>query len=431
MGFVDFLKSAFGRKGLDSTRPGSYPAGVFSVDDVSTSGQTVNELTALRQATVLQCVTVLSNGVSQVPFRLMGPEQAPATDNPLFYLFRERPNRWQSSFEFWNMVMFHLALQGEIVVWKIRVRGVIQELIPFPPSQYTITAEYRGGWAVNTYHLIKDDGSVVAVPEDEIWHLRWREYGVRLGLPQISVARDVVGSALAGDKFAGTSMRNGSTLSGILTAKQQMSPEQRSLLQKDWEKTYAGADNAHKTVVLGADLEYRPMSQTNQAAQFVEQRKMQIEEICRCWNVNPLLVFYFDNTASYGNSEQMMIQHVVHTMSPWYRMIEESAYVNLLTEDERRKKGLYFAFNDNALLRADSKSRSEFYHKLFNIGAITPNEIRELEDMPPKEGGDKLYVQGAIVPLEDAGKWNNNSEGEGSSSAPDKTEKEPGEDEDA
>ena len=68
---------------------------------------------------------------------------------------------------------------------------------------------------------------------------------------------------------------------------------------------------------------------------------------------------------------------------------------------------MYFAFNDNALLRADVKARSEFYRSLFNIGAMTPNEIRAKEDMPPKKGGDELYVQGAIVPLKDAGKWNN------------------------
>lgn len=414
MGFVDFFKNAFGTKGLDSTVPGSYPGGAFSSDITSSSGQIINYWRALQQATVLQCVTVLSNGVSQVPFRLMREGNTHAKENPLYYLFREKPNRWQSSYEFWNMVMFHLALQGEIVIWKIRVRGVLQELIPFPPDSFTIDIEYKGGWAVKTYRLRKDDSSEVAVPETDVWHLRWREYGVRLGLPQIQVAKDVVGNALAGDIYTGTAMKNGSTLSGILNARQQMNPEQRMLLQNEWEKSYGGVLNAHKTVVIGADLEYRPISQTNQAAQFIEQRKLQIEEICRCWNVNPLMVFYFDNTASYGNSEQMMIQHVVHTMSPWYRMIEESAYVNLLTEDERRREGLYFAFNDNALLRADSQGRSEFYHKLFNIGAITPNEIRSLEDMPPKEGGDKLYVQGAIVPLEDAGKWNN----EGSASTP-------------
>lgn len=429
MGLFSYLREAFGKKSVDSSAQGTYPPNAWSSAFISPSGQIVNEWTALRQATVLQCVTVLANGVAQIPLRLMKGKQKPADKHPLYWLFKEKPNRWQSSFDFWHMCMLHLALQGEVVVWKVSVRGIIRELIPFGPERFTISESYPNGWAVRTYHLVKDDGVEIQVPESEIWHLRWREFGLRMGLPQMQLAQSVVGIALAGDSFAGSSLKNGSFLSGILTANQPMSPEQQEQLREGWDAMYGGSGNAHKTVVLGSDLKYQPMSQTNSDAQFIEQRKLQIEEICRVWNVNPLLVFYFDHTASYGNSEQMMIQHLVHTMSPWYRMIEESAFVNLLSEQERREEGLYFAFSDNALLRADSTARSAFYHSLFNIGAITPNEIRALEDMPPKEGGDKLYVQGAIVPIEDAGKWEENNGGgssnSSSSSDPDDDKKEP------
>lgn len=386
--------------------PTSFPSGLLYGTVDAASGKTVTEWTALRQAAVLQCVTVLSNGVAQIPFRLMREGNKVADDHPLYYLFKESPNKWQSNFEFWQMVMLHLTLQGECVVWKVKSRNIIQQLIPFAPGDFTVTEEYdTTGFPVRTYHLTKPNGSTVAVPEADIWHLRWREYSLRLGLPQMQLAQTVVGVALAGDTFSGHSMKNGAKLGGILTAKQQMSPEQHKLLQATWEANYGGAENANKTVVIGADLDYKPLGQTNNDAQFIEQRKFAIEDICRAWNVNPLMVFYMDNTASYGNSEQMMIQHVTHTMAPWYRMLEESAYVNLLTERERRNSGLYFAFRDNALMRADSKSRADYYRSLFNIGVLTPNEIREKEDMEPKEGGDKLYCQGAIVPLENAGQW--------------------------
>lgn len=421
MGFLDFLRDTFGKKAvsMDSSVGGSFPVNMFDTGVISTSGQTVTEWTALRVATVLQCVTVLANGVSQIPFRLMQEgdrQKKDAKEHPLYWLFRERPNRWQSSVEFWNMVMIHLALQGEIVVWKIKVRGRVYELIPFAPGNYTITTEYSGGWAVNTYHLVKDDGSMVAVSEDEIWHLRWREYDLRVSLPQMSLIRDVVGIAQAGDTQAGSTLKNRSSITGIVHAKAAMTSQQRDEFKKNWEEAYGGPGNIGKNVFLGADLDFKPTTQTNADAQFIEQRKLQIEEICRCWNVNPLFAFSYDGNSSYNANEQMMLQHVVHTMAPWYRLIEESAYVNLLTEDERRKQGLYFAFNDAALLRADSKARAEFYRALSNIGAITPNEIREKEDLPPMEGGDKLYVQGAVVPLTEAGKWNKPSGGASSSS---------------
>jgi phage portal protein BeeE len=43
-------------------------------------------------------------------------------------------------------------------------------------------------------------------------------------------------------------------------------------------------------------------------------------------------------------------------------------------------------------LRSSHKERAGFYTQLYNIGAINPNEIRELEDMNPYEGGDEYRV---------------------------------------
>lgn len=407
MSILDWFKHK-GAKALDTAIPNSYPNS-FDLGLSSASGVDVSVSRAIQQSTVLQCVTILANGVSQIPFRLMKEGKKDADTHPLYWLFKEKPNRWQSSYEFWQTVMLNLALQGECVVWVIRVRGEIKELIPFPPGSFMVNERYEGGWAKYIYTLTKDDGSSVTVDEKDIWHLRWREFGVRVGLGQMDIAREVVGLAMAADGFVGSSLKNGAVLHGILSAKSQLNPQQRELLQKEWSSQYSGSNNANRTAVLGADLEYKPISQTNSDTKIVDIRKAQIEEICRCWNVNPHMVFFYENTSSYSSSEQMMLQHVVHTMAPWYRMLEESAYVNLLTEKERRIDKLYFAFNDNALLRADTEGRSNYYHKLFNIGAITPNEIRALEDMPPMEGGDKLYVQGAIVPLEDAGKWNNDA----------------------
>lgn len=407
MGIISGIRKFFGQeKAMDSSQPNSYPGTWFNAD-ASLTGEYINSWTILRQSTVLQCVTLISNGIAQIPFRLMGKEHKQAVDNPLFYLFREKPNRWQSAFDFWKLIGFHLALQGSIVVWVIRSRGVIQELIPFPPHKYTVDYNYVDGFIVRTFTLMKDDGSTVRVPESEVWELRWRDWDIRVGIPQLDLVRSVVEIAIAGDKLSGSSMQNGCRLSGLLMAKQVLQPEQQEQIRESWMKTYGGASNAGRIAVLGADFSFQSLTMTNEDAQFIEQKKFQIEEICRAWNINPLLVFYFDNTTSYSNAEQMMVQHVVHTMSPWYRMIEESAYVNLLTERQRRQEGLYFAFNDAALMRTDAKTRAEYYRSLFNIGSITPNEIRSLEDMPPMEGGDELYIQGAVVPLKDAGKWQN------------------------
>ena len=53
-----------------------------------------------------------------------------------------------------------------------------------------------------------------------------------------------------------------------------------------------------------------------------------------------------------------------------------------------------------ALLRVDPEVRAKYYRDLFNIGSITPNEIRAEEGKPPVDGGDSTYIQLNLVPMD-------------------------------
>jgi hypothetical protein len=92
-------------------------------------------------------------------------------------------------------------------------------------------------------------------------------------------------------------------------------------------------------------------------AQHVETRDKQIEEVCAL----------FRRAADHDRAHRRQGEHVrkrrsdvhahkVHTLAPWYRRIEESADVNLLTDDER-KQGYYFKFVSNGLMQASAADR--------------------------------------------------------------------------
>ena len=52
----------------------------------------------------------------------------------------------------------------------------------------------------------------------------------------------------------------------------------------------------------------------------------------------------------------------------------------------------------------DAKTLAELYASAVNNAGMTPNEIRRRRNLPDVgPEGDKLYVQGAIVPLDRAG----------------------------
>ena len=139
-------------------------------------------------------------------------------------------------------------------------------------------------------------------------------------------------------------------------------------------------------------------------SQHLETRKHQIEEVCRFMGVMPIMVGYSDKTATYASAEQMFIAHVVHTLSPWYARIENSAAAYLLTKRERAA-GHYFKFNANGLMRGSAKDRAEFYAKGLGSGGhpgwVSPDEVRELEDMNPMGGeAAKLPPRNGPAPQE-------------------------------
>ena len=361
---------------------------------------------ALQVSTVLQCVSLLANGVSQVPFKLMrknGRTREEATDHELYWLFTDMPNRWQTAFEFWQMVMFNLTLSGECVVWKIKVRDKIKELIPFSDGNWYVEQKSVGGWWKNSYHLIKDDGSIVVVPEEDIWHIRWREYDIRRALPQMRVASQVLQIALEQGAYAKNFMQNSASPSMLMISKNVLNAEQFERISKAFEERYSGAKTAGKIMLLGADFEPKPLGMKNTDAQFIESRKLQIDEVCRCFGVNPHMCYSFEKTASYSNSEQMTLDFLVFTMSPWYTRIENSSRSSLLTKNEKRNEGLYLAFNDTAMLRSDSKARAEFYRLMVSNGIYTINEARGYEELAPIDGGDISIVNGTMIPLKMTG----------------------------
>lgn len=58
------------------------------------------------------------------------------------------------------------------------------------------------------------------------------------------------------------------------------------------------------------------------------------------------------------------------------------------------------------MLRADKASLANYYNTLFQIGVITPNEIRKALDLEAIENGDHTFVQVNVQTLNNAVKDN-------------------------
>jgi HK97 family phage portal protein len=136
---------------------------------------------------------------------------------------------------------------------------------------------------------------------------------------------------------------------------------------------------------------------------MLESRAFSVEEICRFFGVPPHMVGHTEKTTSWGTGlEQQTLGFQKFTLRRRLKRIEMALEKQLLTARDR-VEGVTIEFNLEGLLRADSKSRSEFYASGLQNGWFTINEVRALENMPPVEGGDTPRMQMQNVPITEAG----------------------------
>jgi HK97 family phage portal protein len=377
----------FGRKSADSS---SDVIRELLMSGSARSGVPVNWKTAMQASAAFACARVIAEGLAQVPFKLYrerpdGGRDA-ARDESLFELLYRKPNDFQTAYDFWEQRALHLVFCNNAFAYIVRAGNRIVELLPYEPQQVTVI---RSGWEVS-YQVTTSKGERIAIPASDMWHTRGPSWDGAVGLDAIKLAREAIGLSLATEKHGALLFANGAQPGGILSTEKDLSDAQKKSLKESWQEAQSG-ENKFKTAAMWGGMKWSPMSTPNDQAQFLETRRFQVEEICRAMRVLPIMVGHSDKTQTFASAEQMLLAHIVHTLGPWYRRCEQSADVSLLTE-KQRADGMYFRFVVNALMRGAAKDRADYYTKLYNIGAINPNEIRGLEEMNPYDGGDEYRV---------------------------------------
>ena len=354
------------------------------------AGVSVTAKTAMRNTTVLRCVSLISFAMGWLPLHLRDKEsKEKATDHSLFRVLHRKPNAWQTAFEF-RSLMQQRALgasgdgnRGDAYALIVRSGNRIMQLVPLATGR--VTPRQRADWSLD-YDYQRPDGSRVTLSQSDIFHLRYglSEDGIS-GLSLVKQAAEAIGLALQTERAAARLFRNGILVGGMMSVKDRLSPEAFARLKQQMDER-EGAEMAHKWIIGEEGLEAKPFSQSGRDNQHIEQRKNQIEEIARAFGVpRPLLVV--DDT-SWGSGIDVLGQFFVrYALNPWFEAWQQAIERSLLTDAEADR---YEAkFNEGALLRGSMKDQAEFFKAALGSGGHQPwmdyEEVRETMDLPEKE----------------------------------------------
>jgi len=376
----------------------SRPSGTtFTILRKSHTGKYIDEETALTLSAVWASVRVIAESVASVPWRVMIQEggRKRIVPGPVDRMLRASASPEMSAYTWKETALLHALLWGNHYSEIARdTAGRAVGLYPIEPHRVRPDRDADGRLV---YAVSMQEGGEIALDPSQVYHLHGLGFDGLQGYSVIRMAAQTVGLGLACEEFGARFFGNGATSGMTLHHPGQLSDAARKNLKESFAKTEAGLANSHGLRVVEEGAKLEPIGIPPEDAQFLETRKFQVAEVARWFRVPPHKIGDLEK-ATFSNIEQQSIEFVSDTLLPWAVRMEQEADRKLVSAPFFTKVEL------KGVLRGDSKSRGEFYRTLFSLGAISPNEIRQLEDMNPVgPEGDKLLVQLNLTTLEKAG----------------------------
>lgn len=355
----------------------------------SASGVEVNSETALQSAAQFACMMVISQDIGLIPLHLY--ERTPggkskrerARGHPLYRVLRYQPNPNMSAFNFRQAMQRNLDMEGNAFAEIMRNSvGQCVGLYPWEPRNVRCERD-KGEYK---YQFYTDGNRWVDVPARRVFHLRKNTKDGFVGESAPNTVREPIGMALAAQRQGARQFANNSRPGGILKYSRWLKDAESKKLRKSFHQVYGG-EGVGGTAVLEGGAEFQPVTPNNDASQLLETREFQTEEIARSNRIPPHMISDL-RRATFDNIEHQSMDYVRHSMGPNMVLWEQEVYIKLLAEDEQE---IYYAeFLAESLLRADTLTRFRVYVLGIQNGIYSPNEVRDLENMNPRDGGDEF-----------------------------------------
>ncbi len=244
-------------------------------------------------------------------------------------------------------------------------------------------------------------GKWEAYPTEKIFHINSMSYDGVVGLSIIGTAREAISQGLAMQQFTNRFFGRGMHMGGIIEYPRTLSEDAKANIKKAALELAGGLENSWEPFVLEDGVKWNKIPMSFVDAQFVETAKLNKLDIDGLFGVPPPLVGSSYEGLTYNNLENLSLLYVLYTLLPRVTRRERMMNWKLLTRQER-EAGYFVKTNINTLLRADAKTRGEYFKNKIQNGGMSPNDWNLADDENPynNEAGDYRFLNGNARTLE-------------------------------
>ena len=339
------------------------------------AGTRIDQETAFQVNAIFSAVSLISDTIATLPvdafIRLDGQRRA----------FRPRPE-WvtrpdidQTKEAFYGAVIVSLLMDGNAFVRVFANRaGQVTNMVVLNPQHVEIKRNGVG----RVMYKIQEDEKLYST--EQVIHIAdVVRPGHLRGVSRVEALKENFGLALALENYAARFFGQGATTQGIIEYPGKLTAQQAKELQQGFDARHKGWKRAHKTGVLSNGATYKPTSVENDQAQFLDSRRMAVEDIARAFKI-PSNLLNLPGTNTYASVEENNRAWVTHCLRPITQKLE-SAFSPLLSRVEGGDTA-FIRFNMDGLLRADINNRYTAYSVGQQSGFLSVNDVRRLEDLP-------------------------------------------------
>jgi HK97 family phage portal protein len=354
----------------------------------TTSGRHVNSQIAETLPAVYCAVSTIAEAIASLPvhvYRKNSTGKERLNKHHAERLINVAPNGYQTAYDFKIAIMRSVLLTGNGYARIVYDgTGKATELHLMHPSAVQVEL-------INNrvrYLITTSKGKQESLLQEEVLHIKYHTDDGIEGRSPIQICREAIGLGLAQQDHGANLFKNGVRPSGVFETDYMFKDENHiNRLKQSLASANTGSSNAGKILLLENGLKFKPISLSNQDAEWLDARNFSVVDVARMFKLSPIFLQDYSNS-SYANFTEASRAFLGQTLRPLLTNIQQECTNKLLSD--RYRPNTIIEFNTADLLRANSTERYEVYDAAIRNGVMCPNEVRRAENMPPRDGGDEF-----------------------------------------
>ena len=321
---------------------------------------------------IYDCVDVWGKHFTKVKFRLYEQYEDGTKEevlkHPIVNIFKN-PNNLQTWWEIKYRTAQHFAFYGNSYLYKVRngfnlPMGLVQLL----PSNLTL---------INDYYIYNVGSRIVRLDVKDVIHFRYPDPdNLTEGRAIIKNIANEVEVNQFQSAYQKEFYKQGGFLGQIFTTDQTMSNASYERAADQLAQRYSGGvTKSYKTGLFDQGLKPISSPYSIRDMDITNLKKLNMEEICAAFQVNKFM-FGMAESINRATAQEVTLQFTSGVIEPIMNYFDD-----VLTQHLAMEFGKNLCIEHDNTSPRDQDGEMDWYKAMTETGAITPNEIRELEGM--------------------------------------------------